>query len=174
MAKVLPDDDRNRRIPQSKNEGSFDRDLFETLKENIRQQNQTEDRVEALEEESPGSSESAEAFADAVDQLAGRIDTANERIGAFEEELESVKEEREIPDLTEDLTVNSRAVGDVSSPRSGVLRAENGALFGRGEGPGRPSWRSVGARSLLPGTESTRSADRALQHGRKGGPGRAV
>lgn len=131
MAKTLPSDDRNRRIPQSKNEGTFDKDLFETLKETILQANQTEGRVEDLEGEDSTSEESFD-FDDALNQLTSRVDTVEDRADQFESELEELEEEFETPDLTAaDLSVGSLAVGDIKSPQPGVVRAENGAAPGQ-------------------------------------------
>jgi hypothetical protein len=131
LAKTLPSDDRNRRIPQSKNEGTFDKDLFETLKKTILQANKTEGRVEDLEDQDLTAEETAD-FDEALSQLTGRVDSVEDRADQFEEELAGLEEEFETPDLTAaDLKVRSLAVGDVERPQKGVVRAEKGAALGQ-------------------------------------------
>jgi len=128
LAKTLPSDDRNRRIPQSKNEGTFDQDLFDTLKETIQQANETEDRLDDLD---VGDSGPSEEIADALDMVEAQLDEVTDDVDRLEEELGAIETQTEIPELTAaDLSVNSLAVGDAESSMDGVMRAEKGAALG--------------------------------------------
>ena len=128
MSKVLPSDDRNRRIPQSKSEGTFDQDLFDTLKETILQVGGIEERLDDL---GGGDSGPSDEFTDALDAVEARLDEVTEDIDRLEEELDAIETETETPELTAaDLSINSLAVGDVQSPMDGVMRAEKGAALG--------------------------------------------
>lgn len=83
MPEQLPDDPRERRIPSSKREGTFDRDLRRTLRANVQQLNELQESVEALEDR-PAEESASDLSDEELEEVWNAIDSLDRRVEALE------------------------------------------------------------------------------------------